>query len=405
MDEIMKENPEILVSVVMPSYNRYPLNLYALQSLQKQTFPCSQMEVIFVDDGSSDETPNIRSQLTTPYSLKWIRNESPLGRSKARNLGVEHASGRIIVFLDAEMIAAPTLIETHYLAQNEQDGLVVSGCLELKRLYTMLFPGFNLEQISQLHALYGDNRQVLTLIDQFYLDGSSSPITLLTSEEMTNMEILEKRSYGVEYYNDILNQFGNELEGFRFSWINFCSGNVSVSKELFIKAGGFDESFVGFGLEDWDLGYRLHKQGTRFIHDKTAIAYHQEHPISLYSNWQEHRKNLYTFQAKYKEIEPKLLILSMVPAFKKNLIKLNRYAFEYEELRRQFPSEFTLISDTITSLLSHAALLVSEQKDIIRLTEEAGVSVEILDNCAKAVKKVRKRYPKLAELYEFLIIL
>ena len=96
MDEIVKENTDILVSVVMPSYNRYPLNLYALQSLQKQTFPSSQMEVIFIDDGSSDETPNIGSGLTTEFPIKWIRNESPLGRSKARNLGVEYASGRII---------------------------------------------------------------------------------------------------------------------------------------------------------------------------------------------------------------------------------------------------------------------------------------------------------------------
>lgn len=404
MKEIMKENTDILVSVVIPSYNRYPLNLNALQSLQKQTFPSSQMEVIFVDDGSTDETPNIKPQLNTLYPIKWIRNESPLGRAKARNIGVEHASGRFILFLDAEMIATPTLVETHYLAQNEQDGLVVSGCMELKRLYTTMFRGFNLDQISQLHTLYGDNPRVLNLIDQLYLDGSTYT-TLLSSEEMVNMEVLDKRSYGVDYYNDILKQFGNELEGFKFSWINFCSGNVSVAKDLFIKSGGFDESFVGFGLEDWDLGYRLYKHGTRFIHDNTAISYHQEHQISLNSNWQEYRKNLYTFQAKYKEIEPKLLLLAMVPVFKKDLIKLNKYAFEYGELRRQFPSEFSLISETIISLLSHAALLFSEQKDIMRLTEEAGVSAETLDDCSKAVERIRKHFPELAKLYEFLISL
>ncbi|WP_129077308.1 glycosyltransferase family 2 protein [Anaerobacillus alkaliphilus] len=393
------EKSEILVSIVIPSYNRYPLNLYLLESLKSQTFPHDKMEVIFVDDASTDETKKLSSQIDTPYSIKWVRNESPLGRAKARNKGVTFASGEILVFLDAEMVAAPGLIETHYFTHKDQENLVMSGWMEVRKLFTVLYPEFKRKQLKKLRSLYKDNQDVLSLNNQ----DISSQINLLSLEEITNLGVLDKRSYPLEDYEHILNSFGDKLKGFKFSWINFCTGNVSLSKYLFQKVGGFDEQFTGYGFEDWDLGFRLYKEGAKFIHNGNAKAYHQEHPISK-SNWQDVCRNQYNFQSRYKDIKPKLLVLylSAYP-LNRDFVELNQIACEYKELRKDYPRQYKLFKKILPPILSHASLLLSKKKKLKNLAKSARINEEVLGAFSKEVEYLREEYPNLINLYEQLI--
>ncbi|MGA9174382.1 MAG: LamG-like jellyroll fold domain-containing protein, partial [Thermoactinomyces sp.] len=73
------EKREIDVSVVIPSHNRFPLNRLGLHTLARQTFPSSRMEVVFLDDASTDATPTVFNQFDPPFLLKRIRAESNLG--------------------------------------------------------------------------------------------------------------------------------------------------------------------------------------------------------------------------------------------------------------------------------------------------------------------------------------
>ncbi|MEY8348457.1 glycosyltransferase family 2 protein [Bacillus cereus] len=102
------------VSIVMNSYNRYPQCLYSLYALEAQTFSHSKMEVIFVDDASTDETP-ILQNYSSSYTFKYIRCSKNQGRSKAKNIGIDAAEGNIIIMLDAEVIVAPNCVEQQYL--------------------------------------------------------------------------------------------------------------------------------------------------------------------------------------------------------------------------------------------------------------------------------------------------
>lgn len=93
----MRKKNNILVSVIIPAYNEEKYLGKCLDSLNKQTF--TNFETILVDDGSTDRTKLIASE----YLVK-IWSISHGGAGQARNFGIEKARGKIIVFLDADMI-------------------------------------------------------------------------------------------------------------------------------------------------------------------------------------------------------------------------------------------------------------------------------------------------------------
>ena len=88
-----------LVSVVIPTRNRCIRLLDAIASVRAQTGV--QVEIIVVDDASSDDTMRLLSELSLEESrLRYVRNESPLGGGGARNAGVALAKGEFVAFLD-----------------------------------------------------------------------------------------------------------------------------------------------------------------------------------------------------------------------------------------------------------------------------------------------------------------
>ena len=95
----------------MPTYNKYHQTSLSLYSLSKQTFPQAEYEVILVDDASSDDTPNIFKEADVPFKFKYIRMKQNKGRSSVRNIGINHAEGNLLIFLDGEMLAPPSFIK------------------------------------------------------------------------------------------------------------------------------------------------------------------------------------------------------------------------------------------------------------------------------------------------------
>lgn len=84
------------VSVIVPTYNEENVIEKCLESLSKQTH--KDMEVIVVDDGSTDNTVNRLSN----YRINLLRQKHK-GAAAARNLGAKQAKGEILVFVDADM--------------------------------------------------------------------------------------------------------------------------------------------------------------------------------------------------------------------------------------------------------------------------------------------------------------
>lgn len=94
-----------LVSVVIPTYNRSGYVVEALDSVLRQTYP--DYEVIVVDDGSTDGT----HEALKPYRdrIRYVRQEN-LGEGAARNLGVSHARGEYVAFLDSDDMWEPEFL-------------------------------------------------------------------------------------------------------------------------------------------------------------------------------------------------------------------------------------------------------------------------------------------------------
>jgi len=85
------------VSVIIPTYNRSWCLSAAIDSILSQTF--QNMELIVVDDGSTDETPALLSRYGS--RLRCLRQTNQ-GVSAARNNGIQAASGALIAFLDSD---------------------------------------------------------------------------------------------------------------------------------------------------------------------------------------------------------------------------------------------------------------------------------------------------------------
>jgi len=94
-----------LVSVIIPVLNRAHLVVQAIESVRAQTW--SEVEIIVVDDGSSD---NIR-EVVEPYKDVLFLSQEWQGQPAARNLGLHQAQGEYICSLDSDDLWCPTFLE------------------------------------------------------------------------------------------------------------------------------------------------------------------------------------------------------------------------------------------------------------------------------------------------------
>jgi len=114
---------EPLVSVIIPTFNRAEILCSTVESVIRQTY--QNIEIIVVDDGSTDETQD----KLVPYrdKIRILRQENS-GPSHARNRGIEIANGEIVAFLDSDDTWLPTKIERQ-VSLFQEAGESVACCL------------------------------------------------------------------------------------------------------------------------------------------------------------------------------------------------------------------------------------------------------------------------------------
>ena len=118
--------PEPAVSVVIPTHNRWPLLQLALGSALGQADV--HFEVIVVDDGSADETPERLATLARAEPrLRVLRHETGRGVARARNAGIAEARGEWIAFLDDDDLWAPRKLRAQLDAAAQRDATLVYG--------------------------------------------------------------------------------------------------------------------------------------------------------------------------------------------------------------------------------------------------------------------------------------
>lgn len=119
MSEPSHNDSNIKVSVIMPIYNAYDYLRPAMDSVLDQTL--SEIEVICVDDGSTDHSLQILKEYQEKDPRVRIVTEANAGPALARNNGMHRARGEFLIFLDADDFFELTLLEKLYRCSVEND--------------------------------------------------------------------------------------------------------------------------------------------------------------------------------------------------------------------------------------------------------------------------------------------
>lgn len=97
-----------VISVITPTYNRARFLPAAVASVLSQTF--GDFELIIVDDGSEDNTPDVLKPFFADRRVRYVYQENQ-GQSHARNLALKQATGDFIAFLDSDDVWARDKLE------------------------------------------------------------------------------------------------------------------------------------------------------------------------------------------------------------------------------------------------------------------------------------------------------
>lgn len=210
------------LTVVVPTYRRPALLARCLDALSAQALPADRFEVVVVDDGSADTTRDVlaaRSDVVT--ALVQPRN---LGPAAARNRGVDAARSDLVLFVDDDVVATPSLLSTHLAA----------------------------------HATAADPAFALLGRVDWHPDLTVTPF----------MRWLDRS--GLQFGYDTWLQPG----AVEPPHAAFYTANVSLRRDLLRRVGGFDERFPYPAFEDIDLAFRLGEHGLRLVYDPRAVAHH-----------------------------------------------------------------------------------------------------------------------------------
>ncbi len=210
------------VSVIIPTLNRADLLATTIDKIASQTLPQDQYEILVVDNGSTDHTRSVLDQKSKVYPNLRTFSQLKRGAAPTRNVGIRNAEGETVVFIDDDMFAEPDLLEAHLKYHQQHRRASIIG-------------------------------------------------TVTVPWRVSNDPFLR-------YLRDrrIFNPYS--ITGGPLDFSYYHTGNVSTARALLVEAGGFNEEFYIYGMEDIELGYRLERLGCRMVHGLKARAEHSYFP-------------------------------------------------------------------------------------------------------------------------------
>lgn len=218
-NNMLPEN--IIISVIVPTFNRSIQLKKCIDSLMTQSYNKNKFEIIIINDGSTDNTINFLESIKTIPNISII-NQDNKGPASARNQGLKKSKGDYIAFIDDDCIASRDwLLELTSSLPQDPKIAGIGG---------------------KIHGLSN------TIIDKF-----------------------------IE--NDIY-LFKHQINRTNTDYI--VTANSLFKKEALMRINGFNENFMIAGGEDNYLSYQLIKKGYTIIKTEKAIIYHH-HPNSIIS--------------------------------------------------------------------------------------------------------------------------
>jgi GT2 family glycosyltransferase/glycosyltransferase involved in cell wall biosynthesis len=211
-------------SIIVPVYNQLALSLACLRALA-DCGDAASFEVIVVDDGSSDDTPNL---LPSVSGLRYHRNPRNLGFIGACNAGAALAQGEFLVFLNNDTTVQPGWLDALLATFRQHPDTGLAGS-------KLVYPDGRLQEAGGI----------------VFADGSGW-------------------NYG--RFDDPAHPRYNFVRE-----VDYCSGAaIALRRELFDQLGGFDPLYAPAYYEDTDLAMRVRQHGLKVRYQPASVVVHHE---------------------------------------------------------------------------------------------------------------------------------
>lgn len=205
-----------IISIIFPTLNQYPSTKKCLASIAKLNYPKNKIEVIVVDNASTDGTPEKLKKL----KIKSVKNKKNLGFAKAVNQGAKKAKGQYLFITNNDVILTPDCLK-----------ILLAAFLESKKI-GLVGP----------KAIHSSSQKLA--IAPF----KANPWLGYHSYDQKNPDLKKE--------------------------VNYLSGcGLFTSSAIFKKMKGFDPNYF-FYFEDLDFCLRLMKAGYKIIYEPRALIYH-----------------------------------------------------------------------------------------------------------------------------------
>ena len=306
-----------MISVIVPVYNCAAYLDKGIHSLINQTI-FKDLEIIFVNDGSSDGSADIIQSYIEKYSNMRLINQENRGVSAARNRGIDDANGEYIAFFDADDMADATLYEKLFSVMHNTGADL--SCVN----YTKRFPdGVMKVQKDKVCKTFCDEE----IFKSFFL---SNVLCNNTFDKLFNLSIIGEIRFPESYAigEDMYFVFMYLLQAKRIAvdtieclyqyYIRDNSAMKSKFSEKYFDSVNLAKEMMSY-VPNNSYGYLLTE--ANWIHEicKTLALYYQNKNEQQYQQIDEYKKCIkkYSLIKAYKYLSSKhflaLLIMRLSP--------------------------------------------------------------------------------------------
>lgn len=228
------------ITIVVASYNRSHLLRATLDSLSRQS--STVFRVVLVDHGSVDDTRDVaeRYRRVLPLEYRWLPREGN-APGTPKDVGASTARTPLLAFLDCGVVVPSSYVAAHSRFHAACENRVGVG----------MFHGHthNADELGE--------RRWVSILERIPIDEAAAVAA-------RDPSLADTRA-------------GLDLRRVPFPWVFGWGGNLSVRTADYRAVGGFDAD-QGYGFDDLDLCYRLHKRGLRFDVVEEGWGVHLPHP-------------------------------------------------------------------------------------------------------------------------------
>ena len=217
-------NSSIFVSIIIPTFNRSAYLLKILDNLKKNYLNFKNFEIIICDSFSSDNTDIkinnfIKNNLFLPIQYLNIQKNI---HSLKRNIGVQFAKGKYIIFLDDDCFPEETFVKNYYALLIRDQNVIYCGTVKYSKIL-----------LKKNFVKYRQSTHFI--IDK----GLSASRDFLSARQIVTMNMA-------------------------------CKKDIFVKNKIF-----FNKDFNSYGFEDYELGFRLISRKFKII-KSSPIVYHND---------------------------------------------------------------------------------------------------------------------------------